>query len=113
VKGTAEWRQARLTPFKDGVRGVQQRTVLRGLSELKRETIPKFESTLDEFRAAGFDQNLRGADATWHRTRQALFRDNGSAFDPDNSPDWPAAAGETDKFVKWGLAEVWRNSLTG
>ena len=95
-----------ITPFKDGVRGVQHGS-LAGLSELKRETIPRFSQQLDEF-ARGLIQTFEGADASLAPNEAGLFTDNGSAFDPDNLTGLASRLQVNDKISSTGDAEVWR-----
>ena len=95
-----------ITPFKDGVRGIQHGS-LAGLSELKRETIPQFSQQLDEY-ARGLIQTFEGADASLAPGEAGLFTDNGNAFDPANITGLASRLQINSKISSTGEAEVWR-----
>ena len=95
-----------ITPFKDGVRGIQHGS-LAGLSELKRETIPQFSQQLDEY-ARGLIQTVEGADASLAPGEAGLFTDNGIAFDPANITGLASRLQINSKISSTGEAEVWR-----
>ncbi|WP_340263216.1 flagellar hook-associated protein FlgK [Sulfitobacter pontiacus] len=95
-----------ITPFKDGVRGIQHGS-LAGLSELKRETIPQFSQQLDEY-ARGLIQTFEGADASLAPGEAGLFTDNGIAFDPANITGLASRLQINSKISSIGEAEVWR-----
>ena len=95
-----------ITPFKDGVRGIQHGS-LAGLSELKRETIPQFSQQLDEY-ARGLIQTFEGADASLAPGEAGLFTDNGIAFDPANITGLASRLQINSKISSTGDAEVWR-----
>lgn len=95
-----------ITPFKDGVRGIQHGS-LAGLSELKRETIPQFSQQLDEY-ARGLIQTFEGADASLAPGEAGLFTDNGNAFDPANITGLASRLQINSKISSTGDAEVWR-----
>ena len=95
-----------ITPFKDGVRGIQHGS-LAGLSELKRETIPQFSQQLDEY-ARGLIQTFEGADASLAPGEAGLFTDNGIAFDPANITGLASRLQINSKISSTGEAEVWR-----
>ncbi|WP_286758848.1 MULTISPECIES: flagellar hook-associated protein FlgK [Sulfitobacter] len=95
-----------ITPFKDGVRGIQHGS-LAGLSELKRETIPQFSQQLDEY-ARGLIQTFEEADASLAPGEAGLFTDNGIAFDPANMTGLASRLQINSKISSTGDAEVWR-----
>ncbi|MBG63873.1 MAG: flagellar hook-associated protein FlgK [Roseobacter sp.] len=95
-----------ITPFKDGVRGIQHGS-LAGLSELKRETIPQFSQQLDEY-ARGLIQTFEEADASLAPGEAGLFTDNGIAFDPVNITGLASRLQINSKISSTGDAEVWR-----
>ncbi|WP_340241876.1 flagellar hook-associated protein FlgK [Sulfitobacter pontiacus] len=95
-----------ITPFKDGVRGIQHGS-LAGLSELKRETIPQFSQQLDEY-ARGLIQTFEDADASLAPGEAGLFTDNGNAFDPANITGLASRLQINSKISSTGEAEVWR-----
>lgn len=95
-----------ITPFKDGVRGIQHGS-LAGLSELKRETIPQFSQQLDEY-ARGLIQTFEEADASLAPGEAGLFTDNGIAFDPANITGLASRLRINSKISSTGDAEVWR-----
>ncbi|EAP82914.1 flagellar hook-associated protein FlgK [Sulfitobacter sp. EE-36] len=95
-----------ITPFKDGVRGIQHGS-LAGLSELKRETIPQFSQQLDEY-ARGLIQTFEDADASLAPGEAGLFTDNGNAFDPANITGLASRLQINSKISSTGDAEVWR-----
>ncbi|PTB92460.1 flagellar hook-associated protein FlgK [Marinobacter sp. B9-2] len=95
-----------ITPFKDGVRGIQHGS-LAGLSELKRETIPQFSQQLDEY-ARGLIQTFEEADASLAPGEAGLFTDNGIAFDPANITGLASRLQINSKISSTGDAEVWR-----
>ncbi|WP_340238437.1 flagellar hook-associated protein FlgK [Sulfitobacter pontiacus] len=95
-----------ITPFKDGVRGIQHGS-LAGLSELKRETIPQFSQQLDEY-ARGLIQTFEDADASLAPGEAGLFTDNGNAFDPANITGLASRLQINSKISSIGEAEVWR-----
>ena len=95
-----------ITPFKDGVRGIQHGS-LAGLSELKRETIPQFSQQLDEY-ARGLIQTFEEADASLASGEAGLFTDNGNAFDPANITGLASRLQINSKISSTGEAEVWR-----
>ena len=95
-----------ITPFKDGVRGIQHGS-LAGLSELKRETIPQFSQQLDEY-ARGLIQTFEDTDASLAPGEAGLFTDNGIAFDPANITGLASRLQINSKISSTGDAEVWR-----
>ncbi|MFC6639684.1 flagellar hook-associated protein FlgK [Sulfitobacter sp. JBTF-M27] len=95
-----------ITPFKDGVRGLQQGSLV-GLSELKREVIPRFKLQLDEY-ARGLIETFENADATVTAGQPGLFTDNGMAFNPANLDGLAARLQVNDQISLQGDAEVWR-----
>lgn len=95
-----------ITPFKDGVRGLQHGS-LAGLSELKRETIPKFRLQLDEY-ARGLIQTFEGADASLAPGQPGLFTDGGSALDLLNTDGLASRINVNTNISLSGGAEVWR-----
>ena len=95
-----------ITPFKDGVRGIQHGS-LAGLSELKRETIPQFSQQLDEY-ARGLIQTFEEADASLAPGEAGLFTDNGIAFDPANITGLASRLQINSNISSTGDAEVWR-----
>lgn len=95
-----------ITPFKDGVRGIQHGS-LAGLSELKRETIPQFSQQLDEY-ARGLIQTFEEADASLAPGEAGLFTDNGIALDPANITGLASRLQINSKISSTGDAEVWR-----
>ena len=95
-----------ITPFKDGVRGIQHGS-LAGLSELKRETIPQFSQQLDEY-ARGLIQTFEEADASLAPGEAGLFTDNGIAFDPVNITGLASRLQINSNISSTGDAEVWR-----
>ena len=95
-----------ITPFKDGVRGIQHGS-LAGLSELKRETIPQFSQQLDEY-ARGLIQTFEEADDSLAPGEAGLFTDNGIAFDPANITGLASRLQINSKISSTGGAEVWR-----
>lgn len=95
-----------ITPFKDGVRGIQHGS-LAGLSELKRETIPQFSQQLDEY-ARGLIQTFEDTDASLAPGEAGLFTDNGNAFDPANITGLASRLQINSKISSTGEAEVWR-----
>ncbi len=95
-----------ITPFKDGVRGLQHGS-LAGLSELKRETIPKFRLQLDEY-ARGLIQTFESADASLAPGQPGLFTDGGSALDLLNTDGLAGRISVNSSISLSGGAEVWR-----
>lgn len=95
-----------ITPFKDGVRGLQHGS-LAGLSELKREVIPQFRRQLDEY-ARGLIETFQNADASLAPGQAGLFTDAGSALDPLNTTGLAARISVNESVSLSGDAEVWR-----
>ena len=95
-----------ITPFKEGVRGLRYGS-LTGLSQLKREIIPRFEQQLDEY-ARGLVQSFENADASLVAGEPGLFTDNGSAFSTSNSVGLAGRLQVNDKLLATGALEVWR-----
>ena len=95
-----------ITPFKDGVRGLQHGS-LAGLSELKRETIPKFRLQLDEY-ARGLIQTFETADASLAPGQAGLFTDAGSPLDLLNTDGLASRITVNTSVSLSGDAEVWR-----
>ena len=95
-----------ITPFKDSVRGLQQGSLV-GLSELKREVIPRFQLQLDEY-ARGLIETFEGADASVSVGQPGLFTDNGAASNPANLNGLAARIRVNDQISLRGGAEVWR-----
>ncbi|KAJ02015.1 flagellar hook-associated protein FlgK [Sulfitobacter mediterraneus] len=95
-----------ITPFKDGVRGIQHGSLV-GLSELKRDVIPRFKLQLDEY-ARGLMQTFEGADASLGPGQPGLFTDNGIAFDAVNLDGLASRIRVNDLVSVGGSAEVWR-----
>ena len=95
-----------ITPFKDGVRGLQQGSLV-GLSELKRDVIPRFKLQLDEY-ARGLIETFEGADASLTPGQPGLFTDNGVAFNPANLDGLAARIQVNEQISLQGDAEVWR-----
>lgn len=95
-----------ITPFKTGVRGLQQGSLV-GLSELKREVIPRFKLQLDEY-ARGLIENFENADASLAPGQPGLFTDNGAAFDPLNLDGLASRIRVNDLVSLQGSSEVWR-----
>ena len=95
-----------ITPFKEGVRGLRYGS-LTGLSQLKRDIIPRFEQQLDEY-ARGIVQSFENADASLAAGEPGLFTDNGSAFSAANSVGLAGRLQVNDKLLATGALEVWR-----
>lgn len=95
-----------ISPFKDGVRGLQHGS-LAGLSELKREVIPRFKQQLDEY-ARGLMQTFESTDASLSAGQPGLFTDNGAAFDPLNIDGLASRIAVNESIALNGDAEVWR-----
>jgi flagellar hook-associated protein 1 FlgK len=95
-----------ITPFKDGVRGIQHGSLV-GLSELKRDVIPRFQLQLDEY-ARGMIETFQTADASLAPGQPGLFTDNGIAFDPLNSVGLASRIKVNQSLTTTGSAEVWR-----
>ena len=95
-----------ITPFKDGVRGLRHGSLV-GLTQLKREVIPRFSLQLDEY-ARGLVQSFENADVTLSPGEAGLFTDNGLAFDPLNSVGLASRLRLNDKVSLSGDGEVWR-----
>ena len=95
-----------ITPFKEGVRGLRYGS-LTGLSQLKRDIIPRFEQQLDEY-ARGLVQSFENADASLAAGEPGLFTDNGSAFSAANSVGLAGRLQVNDKLLATGALEVWR-----
>ncbi|MGR3507789.1 MAG: flagellar hook-associated protein FlgK [Sulfitobacter sp.] len=95
-----------ITPFKEGVRGLRYGS-LTGLSQLKRDVIPRFEQQLDEY-ARGLVQSFENADASLAAGEPGLFTDNGSAFSAANSVGLAGRLQVNDKLLATGALEVWR-----
>lgn len=104
--GTLMAGQQDITPFKDGVRGLQHGS-LAGLSELKRSVIPKFNAQLDEY-ARGLIQSFESSDTSLAPGDAGLFTDNGAAFDPLNLTGLASRLQVNEKVSLNGDAEVWR-----
>ncbi len=95
-----------ITPFKENVRGLQHGSLV-GLSELKRDVIPRFSSQLDEY-ARGLIESFQNADASLAPGQPGLFTDNGMAFDPANTEGIASRIALNDSISLSGGAEVWR-----
>ena len=95
-----------ITPFKDGVRGLQHGSLV-GLSELKRDIIPRFQLQLDEF-ARGLIQTFETSDASLVPGQAGLFTDNGSPFDPLVLDGLASRLQVNESLSLQGDAEVWR-----
>lgn len=95
-----------ITPFKDGVRGLQHGSLV-GLSELKRVVLPKFKLQLDEY-ARGLIQTFESADASLAAGQAGLFTDNGAAFDAANLDGLASRISVNAQISFAGAAEVWR-----
>ena len=104
--GTLMAGQQDITPFKDGVRGLQHGSLV-GLSELKGTIIPQFNSQLDEY-ARGLIQTFEAADASLAPGDAGLFTDNGMPFDPANLQGLASRLQVNEKVSMSGDAEVWR-----
>ena len=95
-----------ITPFKDGVRGLEHGSLV-GLVELKRRVLPQFNAQLDEY-ARGLIQAFEGADSSLAAGQPGLFTDNGSAYDPANLTGLASRLHVNEKVTLNGDAEVWR-----
>lgn len=95
-----------ITPFKDGVRGIQHGSLV-GLSELKRDVIPRFKLQLDEY-ARGLIETFQTADASLAAGEPGLFTDNGAVFDPSKLDGLASRIQINEKVAIGGDAEVWR-----
>ncbi|SFE86093.1 flagellar hook-associated protein 1 FlgK [Sulfitobacter brevis] len=95
-----------ITPFKEGVRGLQHGSLV-GLSELKRDIIPRFKLQLDEL-ARGIIQQFEGADSSLAPGDAGLFTDNGVAFDSTKIDGLASRIAINSKVSPTGDAEVWR-----
>lgn len=95
-----------ITPFKDGVRGLQYGS-LAGLAELKGNIIPKFQLQLDEY-SSGLIQTFENADATLTAGQPGLFTDNGASFDPMNLEGLASRLTVNSEVSLLGNANVWR-----
>ncbi len=95
-----------ITPLKDGVRGVQQGS-LAGLSELKRDIIPRFGAQLDDY-ARGLITAFEMADQSLMPGQPGLFTDNGSAYDVANLAGLAGRIQVNESVSYAGDAEVWR-----
>ena len=104
--GTLMAGQQDITPFKDGVRGLQHGSLV-GLSELKRRVIPQFNAQLNEY-ARGLMQTFESADASLAPGQAGLFTDNGVAFDAINFDGLASRFRVNEKVSFSGDAEVWR-----
>ena len=95
-----------ITPFKDGVRGLKHGSLV-GLSELKRDVIPRFQIQLDEY-ARGLVTAFSDADASLGPGQAGLFTDNGAPFDPGNLQGLAGRISLNDVVSLQGGGEVWR-----
>lgn len=95
-----------ITPFKDDVRGIQHGS-LYGLTELKREVIPRFSLQLDEY-ARGLIQTFESSDASLSSGDPGLFTDNGAAFDAANLTGLASRLQVNEQVSYAGDSEVWR-----
>lgn len=95
-----------ITPFKDNVRGLQHGSLV-GLSELKRDVIPRFSSQLDEY-ARGLIESFQNADSSLAPGQAGLFTDNGLPFDPANQEGIASRIALNSSISLSGAAEVWR-----
>lgn len=95
-----------ITPFKDNVRGIRHGSLV-GLSELKRDIIPRFSLQLDEY-ARGLIQSFEGSDASLATGQAGLFTDNGNPYDPANAEGLASRLALNDRISLSGNAEVWR-----
>ena len=95
-----------ITPFKDGIRGIRHGSLV-GLSELKREVIPRFNAQLDEF-ARGLIETFEGADASLSVGDAGLFTDNGSPYNAANLDGLASRLQVNERVSLSGDAEVWR-----
>lgn len=95
-----------ITPFKDGVRGLQNGSLV-GLSELKREVIPQFSLQLDEY-ARGLIQAFENTDTSLTAGQPGLFTDNGAAFNASNLEGLASRIQVNEQLSFNGDAEVWR-----
>lgn len=104
--GTLMAGQQDITPFKDGVRGLQHGSLV-GLSELKRTVIPQFNAQLDEY-ARGLIQSFENADTSLAPGEAGLFTDNGAAYNPANLTGLASRLQVNEKVSLTGDGEVWR-----
>lgn len=104
--GTLMAGQQDITPFKDGVRGLQHGSLV-GLSELKRTVIPQFNAQLDEY-ARGLIQSFETTDASLAPGEAGLFTDNGAAYNPANLSGLASRLQVNEKVSLTGDAETWR-----
>lgn len=95
-----------ITPFKDGVRGLQHGSLV-GLSELKRRVIPQFNAQLNEY-ARGLIQTFEASDASLGAGEAGLFTDNGAPYDAANYANLASRLQVNSKVSFGGDAEVWR-----
>ncbi|NRB03699.1 MAG: flagellar hook-associated protein FlgK [Rhodobacteraceae bacterium] len=95
-----------ITPFKDGVRGLRDGALV-GLTELKREIVPRFQLQLDEF-ARGLIETFEGADASLGPGQAGLFTDGGAPLDLLNTTGLSSRIAVNERVSLNGDAEVWR-----
>ncbi len=95
-----------ITPFKEGVRGLRHGSLV-GLSELKREVIPRFSLQLDEY-ARGLVLAFEDADQSLVAGEPGLFTDNGLPFDATKMAGLASRLRVNDKVSPSGNSEVWR-----
>lgn len=104
--GTLMAGQQDITPFKDGVRGLQHGSLV-GLSELKRTIIPQFNAQLDEY-ARGLIQSFESTDTSLAAGEAGLFTDNGAPYNAANLTGLASRLQVNEKVSLTGDAEVWR-----
>ena len=95
-----------ITTNKPGVRGLTEGS-LAGLLELKRGTIPKFQSQLDEY-ARGLITAFEAADASLTSGDAGLFTDGGMAYDPANQEFLASRIQVNDAIRQNASGEYWR-----
>lgn len=95
-----------ITPFKAGVRGIQQGS-LTGLSDLKRQIIPRFSTQLDEF-ARGLIQSFETSDQSLAVGQAGLFTDNSAPLDLLSVEGLASRIQVNETLALNGSAEVWR-----
>lgn len=104
--GTMRAGQVDITTDKPGVRGLTEGS-LAGLLELKRSTIPEFQSQLDDY-ARGLITAFEAADASLSARDAGLFTDGGFAYDPANQ-EFLASRIQVNEAVRQNAsAEYWR-----
>ena len=95
-----------ITPAKPGVRGITEGS-LAGLSELKRDILPRFQLQLDEY-ARGLITTFENADNSLAAGQAGLFTDGGAAYDPLQLDGLAARIQVNDAVKESAGGETWR-----